>query len=249
VFLFGPAAKGLAMKSWQEDLLCITERPTCEQEVFEKLENAATALGFTHCAYGLRLPHPLSNPKTIMLNNYPQGWRERYASQGYLKADPTVLHGRQSQKPLIWSDNVFEPARKLWEEARSFGLCVGWAQSSLDAVGVGGMLTLSRPHDPLTSAELESQEIKMRWLVNIAHLSLSRIFNQKVVGQRQPDLTGREIEILKWTGDGKTSGEISDLLSVSENTVKFHIKNAVAKLQTANKTAAVVRAAMLGLLN
>ena len=62
-------------------------------------------------------------------------------------------------------------------------------------------------------------------------------------------LTKREVEVLKWTADGKTSGEISDLLSVSENTVNFHVRNAVSKLQSANRTAAVVRAAMLGLLN
>ncbi|MBF3912595.1 LuxR family transcriptional regulator, partial [Burkholderia pseudomallei] len=32
-------------------------------------------------------------------------------------------------------------------------------------------------------------------------------------------------------------------------TVNFHVKNAILKLRTANKTAAVVRAAMLGLLS
>ena len=64
----------------------------------------------------------------------------------------------------------------------------------------------------------------------------------------QPHLTAREIEVLKWTADGKTSADISSLLDVSENTVNFHVKNAVTKLQTTNKTAATVRAAMLGLL-
>ena len=63
-----------------------------------------------------------------------------------------------------------------------------------------------------------------------------------------PQLTAREIEVLKWTADGKTYADISTLLDVSENTVNFHVKNAVIKLQTTNKTAATVRAAMLGLL-
>jgi LuxR family transcriptional regulator len=35
---------------------------------------------------------------------------------------------------------------------------------------------------------------------------------------------------------------------ISVDTVNFHVKNAVMKLKTTNKTAAVVRAAMLGLL-
>lgn len=237
------------MKNWQEDFLGITDTSQSEHAVFEKIEIAALALGFEHCAYGLRVPYPISKPKTLILNNYPTGWQHRYISEGYLETDPTVLHGRRTQIPLIWNTNVFSSAQKLWEEAQSFGLCFGWAQSSLDAVGVGGMLTLSRSREKLTSTELASQEIKMRWLVNISHLTLSRILTTKLVGESLPALTNREIEVLKWSADGKTSGEISILLAVSENTVNFHVKNAVAKLQTANKTAAVVRAAMLGLLN
>ena len=62
-------------------------------------------------------------------------------------------------------------------------------------------------------------------------------------------VTDREIEVLKWTGDGKTSRDISEILIISVDTVNFHVKNAILKLKTANKTAAVVRAAMLGLLN
>ncbi len=62
-------------------------------------------------------------------------------------------------------------------------------------------------------------------------------------------LTGREIEVLRWSASGKTSSEISEILVISVNTVNFHVKNAILKLKTANKTAAVARATMLGLLN
>lgn len=237
------------MKSWQEDLLSVTDGVQCEHAVFQKIEAAAQSLGFEHCAYGLRVPIPISNPQTVILNNYSAAWQNHYVSEGYLQTDPTVLHGRRSQVPLIWNEKLFDAARRMWDEAQSCGLRFGWAQSSLDAVGVGGMLTLSRSQDALSVVELASQEIKMRWLVNISHLALSRIFTSKLVKQTHPALTPREIEVLKWTADGKTSGEVSDILAVSENTVNFHVKNAVAKLQTANKTAAAVRAAMLGLLN
>ncbi|HEX6706157.1 MAG TPA: LuxR family transcriptional regulator [Albitalea sp.] len=236
------------MKSWQEDLLGIGEAP-CEVEVFRKVEAAAAALGFEYCAYGLRMPLPLSNPATVMLNNYPVAWRERYANEGYIHVDPTVLHGRQSCAPLVWSNEVFANVPQLWDEARSFGLCFGWAQSSLDALGVGGMLTLARSGGPLTEAELQNNEQRMRWLVSISHLALSRVVSARRAATRMPDLTAREIEVLKWTADGKSAQEIADILVLSKNTVDFHVKNAVSKLQTANKTAAVVRAAFLGLLN
>lgn len=236
------------MRSWQEDILSIADSVHCENVVFKKIEFAARSLGFEHCAYGLRTPLPITNPRTITLNNYPAKWQDRYISENYLKTDPTVLHGCRTQTPLVWDDTIFVSARNLWEEAQSFGLCVGWAQSSLDALGVGGMLTLSRSSEGLSQSELASLEIKLRWLTIVSHQCLSRVFISKLM-ETQPALTARETEVLKWTADGKTSGEISDILAVSENTINFHIKNAVGKLQTANKTAAVVRAAMLGLLS
>ena len=48
--------------------------------------------------------------------------------------------------------------------------------------------------------------------------------------------------------DGKTTQETSDILRISIDTVNYHVKNAISKLRSANKTAATVRAAMLGLL-
>ncbi len=237
------------MRNWQEDLLTLCEGAACEKEVFRKVESASAALGFEHCAYGLRAPLPLTNPATVMLNNYPKGWQERYGIQGYVKVDPTVLHGRQSRTPLVWSDDVFAGVPQMWDEARSFGLCVGWAQSSLDSLGVGGMLTLARSSDDLSEVELRSNGQRMRWLVSVAHLALSRVVSAKSPAARSPTLTAREIEVLKWTADGKSAQEIADILALSKNTVDFHVKNAVCKLQTANKTAAVVRAALLGLLN
>lgn len=61
-------------------------------------------------------------------------------------------------------------------------------------------------------------------------------------------LTAREVEVLRWTADGKTSGEIADIMNITEHTVNFHIKNSLVKLDASNKTAAVVKAAMTGLL-
>lgn len=236
------------MNSWQEDVLNTIDGISCHREVFGKITDAARSLGFEHCAYGMRVPLPLSNPRTVMLNNYPVAWQERYAQCGYLNIDPTVSLGRRTVVPIIWSDSVFEPAWNMWGEARDHGLRVGWAQSSFEARGIGGMLTLARSQGELSTSELAGNEFKMRWLVSVSHLGLSRLLAPPLPDDEKSRLTRRETEVLKWTADGKTSGEISDLLAVSENTVNFHVKNAVRKLQVANKTSAVVKAAMLGLL-
>ena len=43
-------------------------------------------------------------------------------------------------------------------------------------------------------------------------------------------LTRREVQCLRWAAAGKTDGEIGIILSLSVSTVRFHLRNAAAKL-------------------
>lgn len=236
------------MKGWQEEQLQMLLSIRCEHKLFKELDAIACELGFDHCAYGLRTPLPVSRPKVVMFNNYSTAWQARYQEKDYVTIDPTIQHGMRSLLPVIWSDDVFSEARELWEDARSFGLQVGWAQSSRDTYGVGGMLTLARSKEPLSDGELRDKSLKMTWFAQVAHLGMSQCLTAKLLPETEVRLTDREAAVLRWTADGKTSGEISEILGISERTVNFHINNAVEKLGTANKLAAAVRAAVLGML-
>ena len=225
------------MKSWQDDLLMITDLKLSEAQIVKRIQDAATTLEFEYCAYGLQVIFP--EEKVVMFNNYPRQWQRRYDTENYLATDPIVAQGRQSQAPIIWEDAVFREAPVFWEEARAAGLKVGWSQSSTNAAGAASMLSLSRSSQPITRQELDANEIKMRWLVSVAHITLSNRISTRLANPYEVKLTSREKEVLKWTGSGKTSFEISCLLAISENTVNFHIKNSILKLSAANKTAAV----------
>lgn len=236
------------MKHWQENQFSRLHAIHCEHQLFQALTGAARDLGFDHCAYGLRLPLPLSNPKTEIFNNYPKVWQTRYKEQNYVAIDPSVQRGIRSLVPVVWSDELFVSACDFWEDANSFGLRFGWAQSCRDIDGVTGMLTLARSSEPLLDAELRDKELKMVWLAQVAHSEMSRLLTKKIMPETTIRLSSREVCILRWTADGKTSADISDILGISERTVNFHINNAILKLNAANKTAATVRAAMLGML-
>jgi DNA-binding CsgD family transcriptional regulator len=237
------------MRDWQAELLhALGDDALDEQQLFGFVQHAARAMGFEQCAYGIRVPLPVTRPRLHMLSSYPQAWQQRYQEAGYLAADPTVRHGMSSSAPLVWSDKVFAQAPQLWDEAQGHGLQVGMAQSSRDWHGVAGMLTLARGHEPLRRAELERLGPAFAWLVQTAHVAFSRRLVPQLAGGPTSALTPREAEVLRWTADGKTAGEISDILNLSEHTVAFHLGNAVRKLDSANKTAAAVKAALLGLL-
>ncbi len=64
----------------------------------------------------------------------------------------------------------------------------------------------------------------------------------------EENLTPRELQVLQLIRDGNKNKQIADQLSISENTVNFHIKNIVDKLGANDRTHAVTIAVRRGLL-
>jgi DNA-binding NarL/FixJ family response regulator len=61
-------------------------------------------------------------------------------------------------------------------------------------------------------------------------------------------LSEREIEILRLVAAGKSNRLIAEQLLISENTVKYHLKNILHKLGVSNRTEAVTWAIQKGIL-
>jgi DNA-binding CsgD family transcriptional regulator/TolB-like protein len=62
-------------------------------------------------------------------------------------------------------------------------------------------------------------------------------------------LSLREQTCLSWAAQGKSSWDIGEILAISENTVNFHIKNAMRKLETTSRTVAAIKAVQLGIIH
>lgn len=238
-----------SLDPWQADILQSFQSIDCERQVLTMATELARKLEFDYCAYGLRMPLPLVRPKTAMFSNYPAIWQARYQARGYQDIDPTVRLAMCSPSPIIWSDDLFAPAPELWEEARSFGLQAGLAHSCRDASGIGGMFTLARSGEIVTTTEWQAKACHILWLVQAIHFCMVRVVAPKLLPETTVHLSRREVEVLRWTGEGKTSGEIANILNITERTVNFHIGKAMVKLSAVNKTSAVLRAAMIGLLS
>lgn len=68
-------------------------------------------------------------------------------------------------------------------------------------------------------------------------------------GARDPDrLTEREVDVLRAVVEGLRNKEIAARLGVSENTVKFHLRNILDKLHAESRAEAAARAVREGLL-
>ena len=64
----------------------------------------------------------------------------------------------------------------------------------------------------------------------------------------QDELTGRERDVLQAVSGGASNREIAGRLHISENTVKFHMKNILDKLHLRSRAEVVAYAARRGLL-
>ena len=62
-------------------------------------------------------------------------------------------------------------------------------------------------------------------------------------------LSQREVQVLDLLAEGMRNKEISDALGISEETVRVHVKNLMAKLQVSDRTAAVTVAARHGIIH
>jgi LuxR family quorum-sensing system transcriptional regulator SolR len=229
----------VSVRAWQDDQLQILLSEQDEHRVFDKLVDIARQLGFDHCAYGLRLPLPLSRQRVVMFKNYAADSSGQFA-QG-------VQHGPKSP-PVVWNDEYCAGERELYWEVRESGSRYGWAQPCRDAQGALSMFTVARSEEALSDVEMQEINIRLAWLTQVAHLSMTRLLVKKLVPEASVRLSSRETTVIRWTAEGKTTGEIAVIMGLSVRTVTFHIGNVVKKLNANNKTAAAVRATVLGLL-
>ena len=116
------------MDKWQEELIRHhADESTNMRTVFGTIEKAAHALAFDHVAYCYQASLPASKPRITLIDNYPQAWRNRYLEAGYLEQDPRIQCGARSQRPIIWTDELFSDVPALWRDSRQHGLCHGWS--------------------------------------------------------------------------------------------------------------------------
>ncbi len=194
----------------------------------------------------LRAPYPLTAPKTFISSNYPEAWQQSYSAHNYLQHDPVVQHCCRSLLPVAWSGEHTDS--DFWAEASAHGIKHGWAQSYRNPQNFSGMLSLARPSEPMSAAELTEKNAALAWLTQIAVAGFYPMLSSKMSSGEKMLLTAKEKELLRWTADGKSVEQIAEILHISERTVTFHMQHVLDKLGAPNKVSAAVQAVLLGLL-
>jgi len=64
-----------------------------------------------------------------------------------------------------------------------------------------------------------------------------------------PELSDRELEVIRLIVAGKSNHHISKFLHISESTVKFHLKNILSKMGVSDRTQAAISALKQGIVS
>lgn len=164
---------------------------------------------------------------------------------------PFVTALRYTSEPFYFHDGCFaswRPSPRLSAidvrspETAAIGSAIV-APVYLPAGVVGGVVWASpdrRPDTPTTYARWSAD------LQNVALRFLALCHDVSAPAPKPAQLTRREVQCLKWAASGKSDGEIAQIVGISMPTVRFHVRNAAAKLGAPGRAQAIHRAATLG---
>lgn len=217
-----------------------------EADLHALIARAAAALGFRYHCYGIITRWPLTRRIVSIHHSYPGPWMRRYLQKRYLEIDPVVCRALAGECVIPWSDALFAEVPQLWAEARQAGLRHGVSLAAWDRGGALGIFSLARDEGPLGEQEQQQVVPSAGHLLARCHPLLVAHLARRHGTVRHRSLTVREREVLLWSADGKTAGEIGMILGISERTVNFHIRHVIAKFDACNKTQAILSAVAAG---
>ena len=166
--------------------------------------------------------------------------------------DPLLKSLRRMSTPVIYDRKLYEEAGAgdLWEEQAAFGYKTGIAV----AVHMPGdrhfLLGMDRVKDLPRNAERLTRLLANLQLLTVHAQSAGErlLMRTEAASSDRVSITPREREILMWTMEGKSQWAVGEILGISENSVKFHLKNILRKMNSSSKHQAVLRAISLGLI-
>jgi DNA-binding CsgD family transcriptional regulator len=188
----------------------------------------------------------------IAVDNTPRDYADSFNDPIFAVRDPVMQHCKSHSMPIVWDQRTYVAggAAELWEQQASFGYVTGIAMAMHLPEGRHFLFGVDRdqalPDDPI---ELQRTVADLQLFAVMAQDVAMRILVPVPLQPDRPALTPRELEVLRWTMDGKTAWEAGAILGISERTAVLHISNATRKLGCNNKHQAVLKALRLGLIH
>ncbi len=219
-------------------------------EIFAAMKRIAHEFGFRHVTLfvATRADEVLLS-RMIVETTLPGAYIQEFDRRRLLKLCPVAPIITRSALPFCWSIDDLESVRgfpmpaEMEELQRRFDLITSVAMAMHSIDGGRFMLRFDGIRPRLSQVELNEIGMIVLHAFNVFD-SIRRSTNTGTAGP----LTTRELEVVRWTAQGKTSSEIGRILSLSDHTVNAYMTNAIKKLDCVNRTQLVAKALRLRLI-
>ncbi|MGE0665679.1 MAG: LuxR C-terminal-related transcriptional regulator [Sphingomonadales bacterium] len=220
-------------------------------------------------AIGLPYPSCIADYSDPLLTRAPDGrtyaelfgwsldFREDWERNRLNLISPIANVCRYSTRPFVWRSRDIV---QLTAETRGKHWHLTPERQIAGGITVPVHLPLGRVASMSWVARSEERPFEEVLDENAAHLRMAAILFLDIVSEQGADapmlaagaegsgLSEREVECLSWVALGKTDGEIATIINRSVPTVRFHLENAMKKLNVHNRTQAAALAAQTGIL-
>jgi DNA-binding CsgD family transcriptional regulator len=211
------------------------------------------AMGFGIVSGALVIEHPgPSRPASfISVGNTPEAFVTNYQNLADSLRDPVLRRMKHLSVPFLYDQDLYtsEDAGDLWEQQAPYGYRTG-ISVALHLPGHRHFLLGMDRQQPLPRDERRLTRLfaDLQLLAVHAQDAAQRLLAPLADREPAPRLTERELEVLRWTMDGKSAWAVGEILGISEHTVNFHLRNVFSKLGASSKHQAVLKALALGLI-
>jgi DNA-binding CsgD family transcriptional regulator len=167
---------------------------------------------------------------SVGYSSYGREFAALYQTQGFL-TDPSIQLLQSTHVSMTSSDDVpsLDVPRAVLSLKLDFGIKTCLSAGIRGALGVCSYFVFSN-FEKKTQARLRTLLYIVGPHLHLAYMRATKPIPGRAEHDTPLTLTPREEEIMKWVAEGKTNWEISIILRVSLNTVKFHLKNIYDKL-------------------
>ncbi len=220
-------------------------------------------------AIGLPYPSCIADYSDPLLTRAPDGrtyaelfgwsidFREDWERNRLNLISPIANVCRYSTRPFIWRSRDIV---QLTTETRGKHWHLTPERQIAGGITIPVHLPLGRVASTSWVARTEERPFEDVLDENAAALRMAAILFLDIVSSQGGDapslpagadgsgLSEREVECLSWVALGKTDSEIATIINRSVPTVRFHLENAMKKLNVHNRTQAAALAAQTGIL-
>ncbi|GJE58123.1 helix-turn-helix transcriptional regulator [Methylobacterium trifolii] len=226
-------------------------RATRISDILQEMRAAGGVFGYdAFIITNLPSEEEISTQNCAMVPSWPEGWRKRYFERDYLRIDPVAHQVKRTTEPFLWSEAPYSAddtaSARVMNEATEFSLTQGFCVPIHHMNGLGGGVSFGAKHLDLSEAAKAALHLVSMYAYQRAETLIREAGNAPA--RKSPKLSAREVECLKWTAAGKTSWEASEILSTSQRTIEFHLKNAARKLDAVNRVQCVAEAIRFGII-